>query len=115
MSSHLFVGKREVTPVELFQKRSSGELVCVSPVRSRLKLRTLCSTPTDPRSEGAQTKAEKQKGQALPKPAPLETYPLCQFGFKLLAGDSSLPTRSAGAFSAPRRAFSHHIRFSDSL
>ena len=64
MSSHLFVEKREVTPVELFQKRSSGELVCVSPVRSRLKLRTLCSTPTDPRSECAQTKEEKQKGQA---------------------------------------------------
>ena len=49
-----------MNPVELFQKRSSSELVCVSLMLSRLKLRTLCSTPTDPRSEGAQTKEEKQ-------------------------------------------------------
>ena len=91
--------EREVTPVELFQKRSSGELVCVSLMPSRLKLRTLCSTPTDPRSECAQTKEEKQKGR-LPKPAPLETYPLCQFGFKLLACDSCLLTRAAVEHSA---------------
>ena len=83
-----------MNPVELFQKRSSSELVCVSLMLSRLKLRTLCSTPTDPRSEGAQTKEEKQKGQAS-KTCPLENHSSYQFGLDLLAHGFCLLTRSA--------------------